>query len=278
MWNSQQLKSHKQRLVTGTLIGVPLVIALAVGPYWMLGILVALASLTGLWELQWMLFREPLSRPWQALFFSAGLFLPVGAFLGGFAGLHGALVANLFTALLCLLAYSPSDLSGLTRLTRVTFGWLYIPYLLSYVLVIGRLAEGSLWILFIICVNSADDIAALYCGQQWGRHKLYAVVSPKKTVEGALGGFFASVVIGLAYGTLILNGVSALEMLLLSGMVAVLGQVGDLIESMIKRMSGTKDSSHLLPGHGGILDRLDSLLFVIPATFFYLAWKSSGLL
>jgi len=71
MWNSQQLKSHKQRLVTGTLIGVPLVIALAVGPYWMLGILVALASLTGLWELQQMLFREPLSRPWQALFFSA---------------------------------------------------------------------------------------------------------------------------------------------------------------------------------------------------------------
>ena len=259
------------------LIGVPLVIALAVGPYWMLCILVGLVSGTGLWEVQRMLFHQSLSRQWQVLFISAGLLLPVGASLGGFAGLHCALVACLLTALLWLLAFSPLDPSGLARLAHFSLGWLYIPYLLSYVLVIGRLAEGSLWILFIVCVNSADDIAALYCGQQWGRHKLYAVVSPKKTVEGALGGLSASLIIGMIYGMSFLKGVSAREVLLLSIMVAALGQVGDLIESMIKRMSGTKDSGRLLPGHGGILDRLDSLLFVIPAIFFYLAWKNSRL-
>jgi phosphatidate cytidylyltransferase len=278
MWNWQQLDSHKQRLVTGTLIGVPLVIALAVGPYWMMCILVGLASVTGLWELQRMLFREPLSPHWQALFFAVGLLLPGGASLGGLAGLNGALFVSFLGALLCLLIFSPMDPSGLTRLAHLSFGWLYIPYLLSYVLLIGRLAEGSLWILFIICVNSADDIAALYCGQQWGRHKLYAVVSPKKTIEGALGGVCASLVVGAVYGNLFLKGVSTWEILLLSGMVAALGQIGDLTESMIKRMSGTKDSSNLLPGHGGILDRLDSLLFVVPATFFYLTWKSLRLL
>jgi phosphatidate cytidylyltransferase len=277
MGNWQRLDSHKQRLVTGIFIGVPLVAALAVGPYWMLCVLVGLASATGLWELQRMLFHEPLSREWLALFVLAGLLLPLGASLGGFAGLHGALVASLFIAFLCLLAFSPLDPLGLVRLAHFSFGWLYIPYLLSYVLLIGRLADGSLWVLYIVCVNSADDIAALYCGQHFGRHKLYAVVSPKKTAEGALGGLVACLGIGMVYGTFFLKGVTAWDMLLLSIMVAALGQVGDLIESMIKRMSGTKDSSHLLPGHGGILDRLDSLLFVIPATFFYLTWKSSGL-
>ncbi len=273
MWNWQRLDSHTQRLVTGTLIGVPLVIALAVGPYWMLCVLVGLASGTGLWELERMLFQEPLSREWLALFVAVGLLLPLGASLGGFAGLHGALVACFFLGFLCLLVLSPLDPSGLARLAHFSFGWLYIPYLLSYVLLIGRMAEGSLWVLYIVCVNSADDIAALYCGRQFGRRKLYPAVSPKKTIEGAVGGLLASVVVGVIFGTLFLKGVNVWEILLLSGMVAAVGQVGDLIESMVKRMSGKKDSSNLLPGHGGILDRLDSLLFVIPAIFFYLTWR-----
>ena len=273
MWNWQRLDSHKQRLVTGTLIGVPLVIALAAGPYWVLCVLVGLACATGLWELERMLFPEPLSREWLALFILVGLLMPVGASLGGFAGLHGALVAGFFLAFLCLLVLSPLDPSGLARLAHFSFGWLYIPYLLSYVLLIGRMAEGSLWVLYIVCVNSADDIAALYCGQRFGRRKLYPAVSPKKTIEGALGGLVASVVVGVIFGTLFLKRVSIGEIVILSGVVATLGQVGDLIESMVKRMSGKKDSSHLLPGHGGVLDRLDSLLFVIPAVFFFLTSK-----
>ncbi len=107
---------------------------------------------------------------------------------------------------------------------------------------------------------------------------MYEAVSPKKTIEGALGGLFASVLVGMVYGTLFFKGIETWEILLLSGVLALLGQGGDLIESMIKRMAGRKDSSELLPGHGGILDRLDSLLFVIPATFFYLVWNTARLL
>jgi phosphatidate cytidylyltransferase len=278
MWNWHQLDTHKQRLATGIIIVVPLVIALAAGPYWILCFLVTLAAGTGLWELQRMLFSTSPSRPCLALFVLAGLILPFGASLGGFTGLHCALVASLLAGFLSLLVFSPLDPSAITRLAQFTFGWLYIPYLLSYVLLIGRLSDGTLWIFFILCVTAAADIGAFYCGRQFGRRKLYEAVSPKKTIEGALGGLSASLVTGTLYGTLLLKGVGAGEIFLLSGFLAILGQLGDLIESMIKRISGRKDSSSLLPGHGGILDRLDSLLFVMPATFFYLVWKDTKLL
>jgi phosphatidate cytidylyltransferase len=278
MWNWRQLDTHKQRLATGTVITLPLVIALAAGPYWLLTILVAAAAGTGSWELQRMLFPCPLSRQWQALFILIGLFIPLGASFGGFAGLHCALVASLFVGFLFLLAFSPLDPAGIARLALLSLGWLYIPYLLSYVLLIGRLAEGTLWIFFGLCVNAANDIAAFYCGRQFGRHKLYEAVSPKKTVEGSLGGLSAGLITGTLYGAFLLEGTDTWNILLLSGCLVMLGQIGDLIESMIKRISGRKDSSGLLPGHGGILDRLDSLLFVMPATFFFLVWKDTALL
>jgi phosphatidate cytidylyltransferase len=275
MLNWHQLDSHQQRVATGTAIMVPVVVALAAGPHWILSLLVGLVSGTGLWELQRMLFDEPLSLQWQALFLLAGLFLPIGASLGGFAGLHGALVATFLIGFLSLLFFSPLDPSGMARLAHFSLGWLYIPYLLSYVLLIGRLTDGTLWIFYTLSVTAADDIAAFYCGRKLGRHRLYEAVSPKKTIEGSLAGLVASVVTGTFFGIVFLKGVKIQEFFLLSGCLAVLGQLGDLIESMIKRICGRKDSSNLLPGHGGILDRLDSLLFVFPATFFYLIWKGS---
>lgn len=278
MLNWHQLDAHQQRWVTGLAVTVPLIALLAVGPFWMVALVVGLASGAGLWELQRMLFQEPLPRPWQALFLATGLLLPLGASLGGFTGLHLALIAAIFFGLLALLLFSPADPSGLSRLARFALSWLYIPYLLSYVLLIGRLTEGTRWIFFILSVIAADDIAAFYCGRKFGRHKLYPAVSPKKTIEGSLGGLLASLAIGMLYSTVFLSDVSAWQILIVSGVLGVAGQVGDLVESMIKRSSGRKDSSTLLPGHGGILDRLDSLLFAIPVTFFYVMWKDSGFL
>jgi phosphatidate cytidylyltransferase len=171
--------------------------------------------------------------------------------------------------------FSRLDPSGIYRLAHFSLGWLYIPYLLSYVLLIGHLAEGTLWIFYVLLVTTADDIAAFYFGRKFGRHRLYEAVSPKKSIEGSLAGLSAAVVTGMLYAIVFLKGVNIGESFLLSGCLAVLAQLGDLIESMIKRICGRKDSSNLLPGHGGILDRLDSLLFVFPATFFYLIWKGS---
>lgn len=259
-------------------MGLPLIALLAVGPFWMIAIVVGLASGAGLWELQRMLFVEPLSRPWQGLLLAAGLLMPLGASVAGFAGLHFALIAALFAGLVSLLLFSPADPGGLSRLARFTLCWLYIPYLLSYVLLINRLTEGTQWLFFILLVIAADDIAAFYCGRKFGRHKLYPEVSPKKTIEGSLGGLVASLVVGMLYSTVLLSGTRMWEIMLVSGILGVAGQLGDLVESMIKRSSGRKDSSSLLPGHGGILDRLDSLLFAIPVTFFYVMGKAPELL
>lgn len=277
MFNWHQLDPHKQRIATATAITIPLVTVLATGPYWLVSLVVGLAAGTGLWELQQMLFKEQLARAWQGLFLTAGLLLPFGAFLGGFVGLHCALLVALSAGMLSLLFFAPLDFSGISRLAHFCLGWLYIPYLLSYLLLIGRMAEGTRWIFFILLVNAADDTAAYYSGRRFGRHKLYAAVSPKKTLEGSAGGLLAGTAVGVIFGTLFLERVGTGEILLLSGFLAAVGQVGDLVESMIKRISGKKDASNLLPGHGGVLDRLDSLLFAFPVTYFYVVWNSPRL-
>jgi phosphatidate cytidylyltransferase len=118
------------------------------------------------------------------------------------------------------------------------------------------------WLLFVIM---AGDSAAYFIGRRFGKRKLAPSLSPGKTVAGAWGHLLASLIAGLAGAALVLQEYSWLEITLLSLALAVLGQVGDLFESWLKRLSAVKDSGSLLPGHGGLLDRLDSLIF--PAVF-----------
>jgi len=271
MWKRQPISSHAQRLVTGILVLVPVLWVIAAGPYWTWTAMVLLAAFLGLREFQHLVVSEvQSSRKWRVLYYSGGLFLPAGAALGGPTGLHCGLILGLFGALLGMLACSPLNSNGIRRLAHCTLGWLYIPYLLSYVLLIGQGTPGRRWLLFTLAVVVCSDAGAYYCGSTLGRHKLYEAVSPKKTVEGAVGGLLLSVLAGVGIGQLFLPERTIPQTLVLSLALALISQTGDLIESMMKRMSGKKDSSGLLPGHGGILDRLDSLLFVFPTSWLFL--------
>ena len=130
--------------------------------------------------------------------------------------------------------------------------------------------QGLYFLVFIFFVILLTDIAAYFFGVRFGKHKLCPVISPKKTIEGALAGGICAIITGLIIGKLI--GISFYHSLVLSIIVTVMAQLGDLSESLIKRDAGVKDSGNSLPGHGGFLDRADSYLFSVPVAYYYIKY------
>jgi len=129
---------------------------------------------------------------------------------------------------------------------------------------------GGYTVLSVLVMIWICDSAAYYGGKAVGRHKLFPRVSPNKTWEGAMFGFIFSIVTALAAKYIVLDYLSVGSALIIGLIVGVFGQIGDLVESLFKRDAGVKDSSNLIPGHGGVLDRFDSLLFVSPLVYLYL--------
>jgi phosphatidate cytidylyltransferase len=191
--------------------------------------------------------------------------------------------AVLFSLVLCLFLllmfylFTYGHIQDLSRELAVNvLGLLYIPFLLGHFIWLRYLFQGEWWVLWLLLVIFASDTGAFYLGKLLGRAKLYPAVSPGKTWAGAWGGIAASLVVGVGAGHWLLLGVSPLFMAGLALLLAVVGLLGDLFESMLKRQMQVKDASQLLPGHGGMLDRLDSLLFAAPALvyarLFLLGW------
>jgi phosphatidate cytidylyltransferase len=133
-------------------------------------------------------------------------------------------------------------------------------------------AAGGLLLLLPVLLTWASDIGAFFVGRAFGRRKLMPSVSPGKTVAGAVGGLVATAIVGWLYTRFILTPATQLAFvrggaIVFAVIISVAAQIGDLAESLLKREAGMKDSSHLIPGHGGILDRFDSLLFVLPVAY-----------
>lgn len=145
----------------------------------------------------------------------------------------------------------------------VALAWLYCGLLVSTVVAL-RLRFGFGWVILVFVVTWANDTLAYFVGRRLGRRKLLERISPHKTWEGFLGGAAGSVLGALAVRGLLLGAVPAWAALAIAGGAALLGPAGDLAESMLKRGAGVKDSGWVLPGHGGLLDRIDALLFVAP--------------
>jgi phosphatidate cytidylyltransferase len=149
------------------------------------------------------------------------------------------------------------------------FGAVYVGWLLGYAIWLQGRAGGPQLVLFLVGVTWAGESAAYLVGSSIGRHRLAPILSPRKTVEGAIAQVIISVAAAIALGYWLLPACGLMGAAGAGVVLGVIGQVGDLAESAIKRSIGTKDAADLIPGHGGMLDRIDSLLFNAPALYLY---------
>ncbi|AGH94351.1 phosphatidate cytidylyltransferase [Pseudobdellovibrio exovorus] len=155
----------------------------------------------------------------------------------------------------------------LTFATRNSLGMIYICYLPATVVWTTQTEYGVTWFICLLSVVFAGDIGAYLFGMTMGRNKIAPDLSPKKSVEGSIGGLLFSIFVGVAFHWLIPT--TPVYVMALCGLFGgFFGQVGDFFESLIKRVSGVKDSGSIMPGHGGVLDRLDGVLFAAPVFYF----------
>ena len=159
-----------------------------------------------------------------------------------------------------LFCWSHDDKYRFTRVAVLAGGLLYVPMLIMPALNFSIHEQ-----LLLICTAAGSDTVAYFFGMRFGKHKIWPKVSPKKSVEGSAAGLAASVVVAVCFGLVFgvpATGIS--DYALLGLVLGVMAQLGDFFESALKRSRSVKDSGNVLPGHGGVLDRVDSLLFVIP--------------
>ncbi len=187
---------------------------------------------------------------------------PSGNLLPGWSGLA---LAGATILLFMLSVFRRSPLEEVPRAVAVVaLSWLYCGVLLASVVGL-RLRFDVGWVILAFVVTWANDTFAYFTGHQFGRHKLLERISPKKTWEGFAGGAVGSVVGALVTRALLLPDELSVPLAIAIGLGgALLGPLGDLAESMVKRAAGVKDSGKIIPGHGGMLDRIDALLFVSP--------------
>ncbi len=264
-----RLSNLQLRLITAA-IGLPLLVGAILVGGWLFALTAgAVALLAGLefghgWLFPRMRIADVL--PQLMLFAAPGVmaagtyadvrFIAAGVLLGGLAAVAG---------------YTPTNLFGPRKPWRVlSWAVVYIGVLVSMFVLLRDAENGRNWFLIGVLSTFAVDTGAYAAGRAIGRHKLAPRISPRKTWEGAVGGTVAGIAAFLGLNALFETGESLLTMLPFAIVLPVLAQAGDLFESGMKRRMGVKDASGLLPGHGGFLDRLDSLVFVLPALYVFL--------
>jgi phosphatidate cytidylyltransferase len=233
------------------------------GPAWLFGAVVVAVSALACAELARMFQRG--GRP-----IHTGLAVGVGAVLtASFAtGLVQLALAAGVLLILSAPLWSPA-LPSLESTANTLFTAVYVGWLLGHAIWLQGRADGPLLVLFLVGVTWVGESAAYVFGSTIGRHPIAPVLSPRKTVEGALAQLVFSIAAGLGLGLWLVPGCSLAGAAGAGALLGVIGQAGDLAESAIKRSLGTKDAGDLIPGHGGMLDRIDGLLFNTPALYFY---------
>ena len=253
-----------RRTISAVVLVAVVVLALYLGEAWLTG-LVVLAMVVGLVEF-YMAVRSAGYRPVALIGLLGVLGAGVAAHVSGLAAAGGTLAAAVGLILLFYVAAPRRMSAENSTLTVLGMVWLS---LLCYGVVIGRAEDGVVLLVWVLLLNSVFDTAAYVVGRAFGTRALSPSLSPKKTVQGLVGGVIGAFALAAILSTLpqlsILNLVPAL---FLAGVVSVLAPFGDAVESAMKRSIEVKDMGSFIPGHGGILDRVDGLLLVLPGAYY----------
>ncbi|HEY6010408.1 MAG TPA: phosphatidate cytidylyltransferase [Nitrospirota bacterium] len=175
------------------------------------------------------------------------------------------MIARLFSAL---------PINGAIEDVAVTLlGVFYVALLFGFQIAVRMGAHGREWLVFLYFIIWASDIGAYSIGIPFGKHRLYEKVSPKKSMEGLAGALAASAGMALLCRIWFMPSIGIGEAVVIALALALVGTIGDLTESLFKRAAGVKDSGEIIPGHGGVLDRMDSMLFAAPVLYYYLKMR-----
>ena len=230
-------------------------------------VLILLVIFLGLTELYRMALPERRAEGWAAA--CCGSLLPL-ALLSTEKLMFPFLLMAFFLLFALLFLFKIGEIKGAAgEVALIYLGFVYVPLPLAHMILLRSLPSGIQWIFLMMVIVMAGDSAAYYVGSAFGKRKLYPAVSPKKSVEGAIGGLAGSIAGAFLFRMIFFPALTPVDCVVTAILLGVLGQLGDLFESLLKRSFGVKDSGNIIPGHGGILDRLDSLLFAAPATFYY---------
>jgi phosphatidate cytidylyltransferase len=236
-------------------------------------LLVGIACVCSLWEYDRIVFNADRRMMYNAVTFWGYLIslgILIAAYVADPASVIFLVALNLiFCGVLSAFIYKTNP-AVVEVIQKQVMGVVYIPLSLSLLITIRHQPEGMTWIFFLLAIIFAGDISAYYVGSYLGRHKLSPAISPGKTVEGAIGGLAANLLIGATGKYIFFSGLAWVPALIFFAAAGIAGQTGDLFESEMKRSSKIKDSGGLLPGHGGFLDRIDALLFASPVAYFFI--------
>ena len=253
--------------VLSTLILLPVFVGIVMlGPLWLFGATVVVVAAVGQWEFTGMFERVGV-RSFRVLGLVGGTVLTASFALP--VSERAAFTTVLLGVLLAALARPRGERVAWEPPAVTVLGICYVNWLLGYGFWLRDLPAGADWVLLLVSVTWMGETAAYVVGSTLGRTKLAPRISPRKTVEGALAQLLVSVLTAMAACAWFFTELGLGRAVVVGLLLGVVGQVGDLVESALKRSLGAKDTAALIPGHGGLLDRLDSLLFNTPALYYY---------
>lgn len=257
-----------KRWLTGLILtAVIFVIIVFVSPL-VLAVVIAMIAAGGIWEYNNIVFGKGfLKEKIEGTIFA--IVIPIVIFFGESRLILAVLTLCVLVTFILFLGSVKETKIDISTVAKVILGLMYIPFLISHFILLRGLDKGVFWVLFVLVLAFAGDITALYVGTYFGKHKLIPLVSPGKSVEGTIGLVLGSTGACLIFGYFFFPEVLLLKIGILAFVGSIIGQLGDLSESAIKRNYGFKDASSLLPGHGGIMDRMDCLLFIAPFVYYY---------